>query len=109
MSNRNRFDKEDSVFDKWRPNSKWFELYQLKDSESKEEKEKLTQRILAASDLFDVVRAYAESEIEEIEKSEGSSDDFNDSSWSHKQACRIGEKNGIRKIIKFLPPKTHGS
>lgn len=92
--------RDDDLFDKWRPNAKWFTLAGVKE---RDDKKKIIQRVLGNSDLFDIVKLYIDDQWRELEAHEELETDFADASWAEKQAFRNGQRAAFRKIKKFLP------
>lgn len=101
MANRNDPTLSD-MLERWRPNQRWFELYEI-DKSDDEAKARLISSALAAKHLFDIVDKYIDEKVKELEATEESLDDFKDGSWSEKQAFRNGQRAAYKRIKRFLP------
>lgn len=94
-------DRED-IYEKWRPNRKWFSILGV-DENNQEEKKDMIKRVLSVKPITDVVKKHVEDEINSSYAQEESIEDLECASWSKKAAWRAGERAALRRIKKFLP------
>lgn len=94
--------KDDDIYEKWRPNRKWFELLGV-DEQSQDEKKDMIKRVLSVKPITDVVKTYVTDELNTTYLQEESIEDLECASWSKKAAFRAGERAALRRVKKFLP------
>lgn len=71
----------------------------LKSQEQKAEFEKL---LLSSSTTLSRLKEILKQNERDLQASEYKADDFNDPSWSHKQAFRNGQKSVYNELLKLL-------
>lgn len=66
------------------------------------EKEEFLELLKLSPRILGRLKEMLEEDLLSIQSEETNLDDFNDPSWSHKQAFRNGRKAGIQKALSYL-------